>query len=68
MSSTDNQKEESIIVIIKRKEDIWKLYPTLLDHLMDNTGLNLALWVTTARIKDNVLQWGMNIIKSFNYK
>ena len=67
-NSSDNQKEESIIVIIKRKEDIWKLYPTLLDHLLDNTGLNLALWVTTARIKDNVLQWGMNIVKSFNYK
>ena len=67
-SSTDNQKDESIIIVIKKREDIWKIYPTVLDHIIDNDGLNLAVWVTTARIKDNNLYWGMNIIKSFNYK
>ena len=67
-SSTDNQKDESIIIVIKKREDIWKIYPTVLDHIIDNDGLNLAVWVTTARIKENNLQWGMNVIKSFNYK
>ena len=67
-NSSDNQKEESIIVIIKNKEDIWTIYPTVLDHIMANDGLNLALWVTTAKIKDNTFQWGMNVVKSFNYK
>ncbi len=67
-SSTDNQKEESVIIIMKNIEDIWKVYPTVLDHLLANDGLNLALWVTTAKIKENNLCWNMNIIKSFNYK
>lgn len=67
-SSTDNQKDESIIIVIKKREDIWKIYPTVLDHIIDNDGLNLAVWVTTARIKENNLYWGMNVIKSFNYK
>ena len=68
MSPTDNQKAESIIIVIKDKNDIWKIYPTLVDHINDNTGLNLALWVTDAKIKDNTMHWGMNIVKSFNYK
>ena len=67
-SSTDNQKEESVVIIMKNIEDVWKVYPTILDHLLANDGLNLALWVTTARIKDNNLNWSMNIVKSFNYK
>ena len=67
-SSTDNQKAESIIIIIKNRQDIWKLYPRIVDHIIDNDGLNLAMWVTDGKIKDNNLCWGMNIVKSFNYK
>ena len=63
------QKGESVIVVIKNKEDIWRLYPTILDNIVENTDkINLALWVTKASIKGNILNWGMNIIKSFNYK
>ena len=65
---TNNGKGESIIIIIKNRQDIWRIYPTILDHLLANDGLDLALWVTTASIKNNNLQWGMNIVKSFNYK
>ena len=67
-SSTDNQKAESIIITIKNRQDIWKLYPRIVDHIIDNDGLNLAMWVTDGKIKDNNLCWGMNIVKSFNYK
>ena len=67
-SPTDNQKAESIIVIIKNVEDIWKIYPSAVDYITANSGLNLAVWVTDAKIKDNIMYWGMNIVKSFNYK
>ena len=67
-TSNNNDKVESVIIIIKDMEDIWKLYPTILKHIMANNGLNLALWVTSANIKNNTLYWGMNVIKSFNYK
>ena len=67
-NNNDNQKAESIIIIIKEEEDIWKIYPTIVKYINANTGFNLALWVTDAKIKDNNLYWGMNIVKSFNYK